>query len=72
MQAWERIGRNGFVVCSHRLHAEPGFGGSCFPKDAVALPKTGLDDDAPLRICRLAEKVLMSFCFSERIVLSID
>jgi UDPglucose 6-dehydrogenase len=50
MQAWERIGRNGFVVCSHRLRAGPGFGGSCFPKDAVALLKTGQDHAAPLRI----------------------
>ena len=32
------------------LHAGPGFGGSCFPKDAVALLKTGHDYDTPLRI----------------------
>jgi UDPglucose 6-dehydrogenase len=32
------------------LHAGPGFGGSCFPKDALALIKTGQDHDAPLRI----------------------
>jgi UDPglucose 6-dehydrogenase len=32
------------------LHAGPGFGGSCFPKDAVALIKTGQDHEAPLRI----------------------
>jgi len=32
------------------LHAGPGFGGSCFPKDAVALLKTGQDHEVPLRI----------------------
>jgi UDPglucose 6-dehydrogenase len=32
------------------LHAGPGFGGSCFPKDTVALLKTGQDNEAPLRI----------------------
>lgn len=32
------------------LHAGPGFGGSCFPKDTLALIKTGHDFEVPLRI----------------------
>jgi UDPglucose 6-dehydrogenase len=32
------------------LHAGPGFGGSCFPKDTLALIKIGQDHEAPLRI----------------------
>jgi len=32
------------------LHAGPGYGGSCFPKDTLALIKTGQDAGAPLRI----------------------
>ena len=37
-------------IGSKFLHAGPGFGGSCFPKDTVALIKTGQDYEAPLRI----------------------
>jgi UDPglucose 6-dehydrogenase len=32
------------------LHAGPGFGGSCFPKDTMALIKTAQDNESPLRI----------------------
>ncbi len=32
------------------LHAGPGYGGSCFPKDTLALVKTAQDFDSPLRL----------------------
>ncbi|MEM6824580.1 MAG: UDP-glucose/GDP-mannose dehydrogenase family protein [Pseudomonadota bacterium] len=32
------------------LHAGPGYGGSCFPKDTSALARTGQDYGAPMRI----------------------
>ena len=37
------------------LHAGPGFGGSCFPKDMRALIKTAQDHDVPMRILEAVE-----------------
>jgi len=39
------------------LHAGPGYGGSCFPKDTLALLKTAEDAAAPLRIVEAVVKV---------------
>jgi UDPglucose 6-dehydrogenase len=37
-------------IGSKFLHPGPGYGGSCFPKDTIALIKTGQDYEAPLRV----------------------
>lgn len=54
------------------LHAGPGYGGSCFPKDTLALVKTGLDYKTPQTIVeatalanenrklKMAEKIIQS------------
>lgn len=37
-------------IGSKFLHAGPGYGGSCFPKDTLALVKTAQDNESPLRL----------------------
>ena len=66
------IGLDGRIG-SKFLHAGPGYGGSCFPKDTVALLKTAQDVGAPSRIVeavakvnearkeRMAEKIVKAF-----------
>jgi UDPglucose 6-dehydrogenase len=44
-------------IGSKFLHAGPGFGGSCFPKDVRALVKTAQDHDVPMRILEAVETV---------------
>jgi UDPglucose 6-dehydrogenase len=44
-------------IGSKFLHAGPGYGGSCFPKDTLALLKTAEDHETPLRIVESVVKV---------------
>ncbi len=44
-------------IGSKFLHAGPGYGGSCFPKDTLALLKTAEDYEAPLRIVEAVVQV---------------
>ena len=43
-------------IGSKFLHAGPGYGGSCFPKDTLALLKTAEDHDSPVRIVEAVVK----------------
>ncbi len=44
-------------IGSKFLHAGPGYGGSCFPKDTLALLKTAEDFASPVRIVEAVAKV---------------
>ena len=50
------IGLDGRIG-SKFLHAGPGYGGSCFPKDTLALVRTAEDAKAPLRIVETVVEV---------------
>jgi UDPglucose 6-dehydrogenase len=44
-------------IGSKFLHAGPGFGGSCFPKDTLAMIKTAQDHGVPFRILEAVQAV---------------
>jgi UDPglucose 6-dehydrogenase len=44
-------------IGSKFLHVGPGYGGSCFPKDTVALTRTARDFDAPLRLVETTTQI---------------
>jgi len=50
------IGLDGRIG-KHFLHAGPGYGGSCFPKDALALTKTAKEAGSPMRIIEAVVEV---------------
>jgi UDPglucose 6-dehydrogenase len=50
------IGADGRIGAKF-LHAGPGYGGSCFPKDVTALIRTAREAKAPLSIVEQVEKV---------------
>ena len=50
------IGLDGRIG-SKFLHAGPGYGGSCFPKDTLALLKTAEDFNSPVRLVEAVVKV---------------
>ena len=55
-QVAKGIGLDGRIG-SKFLNAGPGYGGSCFPKDTLALIKTAQDNDAPVRIVETVAQV---------------
>jgi UDPglucose 6-dehydrogenase len=44
-------------IGSKFLHVGPGYGGSCFPKDTLALIRTARDFDAPLRLVETTTQI---------------
>ncbi|MDI3306335.1 MAG: UDP-glucose/GDP-mannose dehydrogenase family protein [Acetobacteraceae bacterium] len=52
------------------LHAGPGYGGSCFPKDTLALARTAQDAGAPLRLVEttIAVNEVRKAAMAERVI----
>ena len=50
------IGADGRIGAKF-LHAGPGYGGSCFPKDVTALIRTAREAKSPLSLVEQVEKV---------------
>ncbi|HYC97649.1 UDP-glucose/GDP-mannose dehydrogenase family protein [Brevundimonas sp.] len=44
-------------IGSKFLHAGPGYGGSCFPKDTIALVRTAIDAGSPVRLIETTVEV---------------
>ncbi|WP_119169412.1 UDP-glucose dehydrogenase family protein [Algihabitans albus] len=63
------IGLDGRIG-SKFLHAGPGYGGSCFPKDTLALVRTAQEAEAPLRIVETTVEVneARKLAMAERVV----
>ena len=56
------------------LHAGPGYGGSCFPKDTLALVKTAEDCGAPLKIVEtvVAVNEARKRAMADRVIAALD
>ena len=62
------------VIGGKFLHAGPGFGGSCFPKDTAALLKTAQDNGVTLRIVEAVAAVneLRKRAMARRVLTALD
>jgi len=61
-------------IGSKFLHAGPGYGGSCFPKDTVALMKTARDAGAPAKIVEAVVAVndARKRAMAEKVIAALD
>jgi UDPglucose 6-dehydrogenase len=61
-------------IGSKFLHAGPGYGGSCFPKDTLALARTGQQFNSPVRIVETVIEVndKRKRSMAERVIAALD